>query len=131
VTVNPPYLPVPDGDQNENPHFAAARHEMHGTLEEILAAGAKLLRFRGKLAMVHRANRLIDICCLMRQYRLEPKRIRFVHSRESEEAQMVLIEGSFGGKPGLRLEPPLFVYNENGEYGSELNDVFYGRKESL
>ncbi|WP_442602110.1 tRNA1(Val) (adenine(37)-N6)-methyltransferase [Paenibacillus sp. KN14-4R] len=132
VTVNPPYLPVPAGDQNENKHFTAARHEVHCTLEDVISTSAKLVRSRGKFAMVHRAARIVDIMTIMRKYRIEPKRVRFVHSRIDEEANMILIEGMKDGKPEVRMLPPLIVYNDDGrQYGPELEGVFCGKRESL
>ncbi|MFB7817970.1 tRNA1(Val) (adenine(37)-N6)-methyltransferase [Paenibacillus chitinolyticus] len=131
VTVNPPYLPVPAGEQNRNEHVAAARHELFCTLEDVVASSAKLLKAGGKMAMVHRPNRLVDICTLMRQYRVEPKRVRFVHPRQGEEAMMVLIEGIRDGKADMRTLPPLFVHEEGGRYCGELHAVFYGEKSEL
>jgi len=131
VTVNPPYLPVPNGEQNVNEHIAAARHEIHCTLEDVIAASAKLVKSGGKVAMVHRATRLIDICYLMRQYRIEPKRIRYVHARAQEEAMMVLIEGMKDGKPEVRTLAPLIVYDEHQTYCKELQEIYYGGRTSL
>jgi tRNA1(Val) A37 N6-methylase TrmN6 len=131
ITVNPPYLPVPAGEQNVNEHVAAARHEIHSTLEDVIAASAKQVRAGGKFAMVHRPTRLVDIICLMRQYKIEPKRIRYVHARAGEEAMMVLIEGSKDGKAEIRTLPPLIVYNEQNQYCKELMDIYYGGKPSL
>ncbi|WP_068777591.1 tRNA1(Val) (adenine(37)-N6)-methyltransferase [Paenibacillus sp. FJAT-26967] len=131
VTVNPPYLPVPAGEQNRNQHVAAARHEIFCTLEDVVAASAKLLRPGGKMAMVHRPNRLVDIVALMRQYRVEPKRVRFVHPRQGEEAMMVLVEGIRDGKPDLKTLPPLIVHGKDGKYCGELHSVFYGEKSQL
>jgi tRNA1(Val) A37 N6-methylase TrmN6 len=126
VTVNPPYLPIPAGEQNMNEYVAAARHEIHCTLEDVIAASAKQLRAGGKFAMVHRPARLVDILTLMRRYRLEPKRIRFVHPRAGEEAMMILIEGAKDGKAEVRMLPPLIVYDEKGQYCKELMDIYYG-----
>ncbi|AFC33736.1 methyltransferase [Paenibacillus mucilaginosus 3016] len=131
VTVNPPYLPIPNGEQNINEHVAAARHEVHCTLEDVVRTGARLLRSGGKLSMVHRPSRLVDICALMRQYRVEPKRIRFVHPRAEAEANMVLIEGLRDGKPEVRMLPPLIVYKSGTEYTDELMDVYYARRDAL
>ncbi|MDF2935923.1 MAG: hypothetical protein K0Q90_1296 [Paenibacillaceae bacterium] len=131
VTVNPPYLPVRAGEQNGNPHFAAARHEIHCTLEEVLQACSWLTRFGGKTAMVHRPARLTDILEGMRRVGLEPKRLRFVHPNAEEEANMVLVEGIRGGKPDLRLLPPLVVYGADGQYTPELMEVYYGSADSL
>jgi tRNA1(Val) A37 N6-methylase TrmN6 len=131
VTVNPPYLPVTAGEQNTNIHFAAARHEIYCTLEDVISACSRLVRYGGKVAMVHRPGRLVDILTLMRQYRLEPKRIRFVHPKAEEEANMVLVEGIREGKPDLRLLPPLVVYGPDGGYSPELMEVYYGSADSL
>jgi tRNA1(Val) A37 N6-methylase TrmN6 len=127
VTVNPPYLPVIAGVQNTNEHFAAARHEIHCNLEEVVTSCAKLVRAGGKVAMVHRPSRLVDIMTLMRQYRLEPKRIRFVHPRIGEEANMVLVEAIKDGRPEVRLLPPVIAFKNESEYGDELMQIFYGK----
>lgn len=131
VSVNPPYLPVRSGDHKENYHQAMARHELGCSLEDVVKACARSVRPGGRVSMVHRPARLADIIDLMRRYRLEPKRIRFVHPRSTAEANMVLIEASRNGKPEVRLLPPLVVYEEDGNYTSELLDVFYGRTTEL
>src|SRR5690606_24048038 len=76
VTVNPPYMPVGGSDRNRNPYIAAARHELHCTLDDVAAACARLVRTGGKVSMVHRPNRLTDIIAAFRKVKLEPKRIR-------------------------------------------------------
>ena len=131
VTVNPPYLPVPSGEQNINEHVAAARHEVFCTLEDVIRTSSRLVRSGGKVAMVHRPSRLVEIFCVMREYRLEPKRIRYVHPRAGEESNMVLIEASRDGKPELRTLPPLIVYKNKTEYCEELMDIYYGRRAEL
>jgi tRNA1(Val) A37 N6-methylase TrmN6 len=131
VTVNPPYLPVPNGEQNLNEHVAAARHEVHCTLEDVVKASSRLVRSGGRVAMVHRPSRLVEIFCTMREYKLEPKRIRYVHPRAGEEANMVLIEALRDGKPELRTLPPLIVYKNKTEYCDELLEVYYGRRTEL
>lgn len=131
VTVNPPYLPVKAGEQNTNVHFAAARHEIFCTLEEVVAACSRLAKYGGKVAMVHRPGRLVDILSLMRQYRLEPKRVRFVHPKVGDEANMVLVEAIRDGKPDLRMLPPVIVYGPDGGYTEELMGIYYGKADSL
>jgi tRNA1(Val) A37 N6-methylase TrmN6 len=131
VTVNPPYLPVVSGGQNDNTYVAAARHEIYCNLEQVVAACSRLVRTGGKVAMVHRPSRLADILCLMREHRLEPKRIRFVHPRSEEEANMVLVEALRDGKPAVRLLPPLIVYRNKHEYCDELLEIYYGKAAQL
>jgi tRNA1(Val) A37 N6-methylase TrmN6 len=130
ITVNPPYLPVATGDHKLNPYIAAARHELLCTLDDVLAACSRLVRTGGKVAMVHRPSRLAEIISGMQKHRLEPKRMRFVHPREGQEANIVLIETVRDGKPELRLLPPLIVY-EGDRYCQELLDVYYGQADRL
>ena len=76
--------------------------------------------------MVHRPERLIDLVCTMRQYRLEPKRLRFVHPAAGKTANLILIEAVRNGRPKLFLDPPLYIYEKNGTYTEEVNKI-YGR----
>lgn len=130
ITVNPPYMPLNGSDRKLNEHQAIARHEIHCTLEEVIQAASRLLRSGGKLAMVHKPHRLAEIIVLLHQYRLEPKIIRFVHPRAGVEANMVLIECLRDGKPEVRLQPPLLVYDEQGVYCPELLEIYYGKEET-
>ncbi|WP_150275655.1 tRNA1(Val) (adenine(37)-N6)-methyltransferase [Paenibacillus tepidiphilus] len=129
ITVNPPYMPLNGSDLKLNEHQAMARHELGCTLEEVIQAAVRLVRTGGKVSMVHKPQRLVDIMSLMRKNRLEPKLIRFVHPRAHLEANMVLIEAARDGKPEVRLLPPLIVYNEDNQYCPEIMNIYYGNKE--
>ncbi|MFD2671559.1 tRNA1(Val) (adenine(37)-N6)-methyltransferase [Marinicrinis sediminis] len=129
VTVNPPYMPAQTGDQNKNSHFAIARHEISCTLEDVIAACGRMAKSGGKVAMVHRPSRIMDILFLMRKYKMEPKRIRWIHPKKDAEANMVLIEAIRDGKPEVRVLPPLIVYNEQQQYAEELMEIYYGKGE--
>jgi len=131
VTCNPPYMPANTGEKNENDHRAIARHEICLTLEDVVRAAGQVLKLGGKLALVHRALRLIDIVTLMRQNGIEPKRMRFVHPRREAEPNLVLVEGIRGGKPELRIQPPLIVYEQGEEYCEELYEIYFGKRNSL
>lgn len=74
--------------------------------------------------MVHRPHRLAQIICTLKDYNLEPKRIRFVHPYIDREANMVLIESSRGGNPMVKLEKPLIVYEKPGVYTREIYDIY-------
>ncbi|GIP19586.1 hypothetical protein J40TS1_52280 [Paenibacillus montaniterrae] len=115
ITVNPPYMRPAAGDKNDNEHYAIARHELYCTIEDIAKATCKLLRPGGKLFMVHRPSRLADIIQSLRNWKIEPKVIQFVHPNQHGEANMVLIEAIRDGRPDLRVLPPQIVYNEAGE----------------
>jgi tRNA1(Val) A37 N6-methylase TrmN6 len=131
VTVNPPYLPVPAGVQNGNEQLAIARHELLCNLQDVIQSGARLAKSGGKVAMVHRATRLSDICNVMRHYHIEPKRLRFVHAKQDQEAMMVLVEGMKDAKPDLRVLPPLIIYDHNQQWTAELDRMYQGKYSSI
>ena len=114
VTVNPPYMTVTSGESNINEHYAIARHEIHCTIEDVAEACARLVKPGGKVSMVHRPSRLLDIIQSLRRWKLEPKRIQFVHPSSKAEANMVLIEAMRDGKPDIKLLPPIMVYDDKG-----------------
>lgn len=124
VTCNPPYMNENHGIQNDFTPKAIARHEIMCTLEDVISQASKLLKPGGNLYMVHRPHRLIDIISLLRKYRIEPKRLRFVHPYVAKEPSMVLIEGNRGGKPNLRVDSPLIIYEDVNKYTKEILDIY-------
>ena len=74
--------------------------------------------------MVHRPERLVDIISLMRKYKLEPKILRFVYSKQSSEPKLILIKGVKNAKPFLKVQNNLYIYNEKGEYTNEINQIY-------
>ena len=124
ITCNPPYMKVSHGIKNPDSALAIARHELTCTLEDAVREGARLLVSKGRYYMVHRPHRLMDILTVMRAYRLEPKRIRFVHPFADAEANMVLIEAVKDGGIYLHAEAPLVIYEEPGRYTRELLDLY-------
>ena len=107
VTCNPPYKATGAGIKNPDNVLSVARHEVACNLEDIIAVSAKLLKTTGRLCMCHRPERLAELMSLLRQYKIEPKRLRLVCQRKGEEPWLVLVEGRLCGNTGLRIEPNL------------------------
>lgn len=124
VTCNPPYISSGDGLINLAEAKAIARHEILCTLEDVITVTAEILRPRGRFFVVYRPERLVDLLTLMRQYRLEPKRLRFVHPFVNKSANLVLVEGVRGGGRELRMLPPLYVYEQDGSYTDEIYEIY-------
>ncbi len=120
VTSNPPYMNENHGLTNPESHKAIARHEILCTLEDVIREGSKVLKLGGSFCMVHRPHRLTEIFELMRKYKVEPKRMRMVHSFIDKEATMVLVEGIRGGRPMIKVEKPLIIYESQGKYTEEI-----------
>ena len=128
VTCNPPYFATPgEKEWNENPYLAAARHERNGTLEEIVEAASYLVKPRGKVAMVLRPERMMELLELFRRYRIEPKQMKLIYPKEGKDANILLLEGTKNGKPRLRCLPPLTVYDSNGNYTEEFQKYYDGK----
>lgn len=124
VTVNPPYKPKNSGIINEKDTKTIARHEISCTLEDIIKESARLLNTGGNLCMVHKVERMVDIFVLFRKYKLEPKRMRLVYSKKDEPATLVLVEGIKCGKPFLKMEAPIYVYEKENEYTQQIKDIY-------
>ncbi|MEY8395793.1 tRNA1(Val) (adenine(37)-N6)-methyltransferase [Lachnospiraceae bacterium 45-P1] len=124
VTTNPPYMNDAHGLKNPVEIKAISRHEVLCTLEDVVREGAKVLKPGGRMYMVHRPHRLIEILETMTTYKLEPKRMKFVHPFWDKEANMVLIESVRGGGAFLKLEAPIVVYKEPGVYTDEIYDIY-------
>ncbi len=129
VTCNPPYIAASGGLENKTDEKNIARHEILCTLDDVIRVSADMLRFGGKLFLVHKPERLVDIFCTMRAYGIEPKRVQFVHPQPCKKANIVLVEGARGGGAELRMMPPLYVYDENHNYSDEINRI-YGREQN-
>lgn len=125
VTVNPPYMNEGGGLKNGYSPKTIARHEVLCSLEDVVDAAARLLVPQGRLYMVHRPHRLTDIMVTLRNHRLEPKRLRFVHSYADREPVMVLVEAVSNGKPMVKVMPPLIIYKEDREYTGEIMKIYY------
>lgn len=124
VTTNPPYMNDAHGLKNPTEVKAISRHEVLCTLEDVVREGAKVLKSGGRMYMVHRPHRLIEIITAMKQYKLEPKRMCMVHPFKDKEANMVLIEAVKGGGSWLKMEAPIVVYKEPGVYTDEIYDIY-------
>lgn len=120
VVTNPPYMNENHGIINPDAPKAIARHEIKCNLEDVIGQAAKVLKVNGRLYMVHRPFRLVDIMELMVKYKLEPKKLRMVYPYADREPSMVLVEAVKGGKRRLTVEKPLIIYNENREYTEEI-----------
>ena len=124
VTTNPPYMNDAHGLKNPTEVKAISRHEVLCTLEDVVREGAKVLKSGGRMYMVHRPHRLIEIITAMKQYKMEPKRMCMVHPFKDKEANMVLIEAVKGGGSWLKMEAPIIVYKEPGVYTDEIYDIY-------
>ena len=124
IIMNPPYMELNTGKINLNEKKLISRHEVSASLEDFINVSKKLLKDKGSIYMVHRPNRLIDVCSLLRKYKLEPKILRLVYPKEESEANLFLIKAVKNGGKFLKVYKPLYVYKNNGEYTDEILKIY-------
>lgn len=125
ITCNPPFFKyTEDSNINESEYKTIARHEIKLNLQELFKIAKKLLKNNGVIGIVHRPERLLEILEEMRKNNIQPKKIQFVYPRENQNANIVLVEGSKNGNPGIKILPPLFTHNADGSYTKKIKEYF-------
>lgn len=125
ITCNPPYMVPGRGFVCENSPKAYSRHEILCNINDVFNTANKMLKYGGRMYMVHRCERLTDIFVSARGNNIEPKALRLIEPRAGKASELVLIEFSKGGKPGLKVMPSLVIYNSDGSYTDEVYDIYY------
>ncbi len=128
VVSNPPYFAVNSGFSVENENIAMARDERTCTLNDVCAAAEYFTRWGGKFTLVHRPERLAEIFSSLSAHGLEPKRMRFIQNKITSVPSLVLIESRRGGNPGLVVDSPLIMCDENGERTYEVRRIYHRGK---
>lgn len=121
---NPPYFAAESGALSQNQGRAASRSEESLPLSSLCAAAEKLLKFGGDFFLVHKPERLADLFCALREYRLEPKILRFVKNQKDSIPSLLLLSCRKGGKAGLSCREDLILRNEDGSPSDEYMQIY-------
>lgn len=129
VVSNPPYMISHHGLVNPGESTAIARHEILCTFRELAQQASGLLSAGGRFCLVHRPFRLAEIIDVLREVRLEPKRMQLVYPFADKEPNLVLLEAYKNGRPRLQVDKPLIVYEKPGVYSRDICELYGdGRK---
>ncbi|MBI4689079.1 MAG: tRNA1(Val) (adenine(37)-N6)-methyltransferase [Nitrospirae bacterium] len=124
VVSNPPFRRQKTGLISPTDEKAIARHEIKLKLEDLIETAYYLLRDKGRFCIIYHPSRLIELIEGLRRKKMEPKRLKFVHSDTGTEAKMVLVEAAKNGRPEIKIEKPLFIYNEDKSYTDEVKGLY-------
>ncbi len=124
VVSNPPFRRLRSGLLSIEEEKAIARHEIKITLNELIYVSSIILKPKGRLCIIYHPWRLSELIEIFKKNRIEPKRLKFIHSKISSEAKMVFVEGVKEGRIGLKVEKPFFIYDEKGKYTEEMENVY-------
>lgn len=125
VVSNPPYRPAQTGQVSREEEKALGKHEIACSASDVVAAGARLLRPRGRLCLVFSSERLSELLSLLAGHGLKPARLRMVHGRVELPSKNCLVEAIRGGRGSMAVDPPLIVYDKSGEYTEEVKGMLY------
>lgn len=120
IITNPPYYKITDNIGNKSEEFLISRQEKYLKLENIFDFANKTLKDRGKLFIIHKPERMVEI--FNKSGNLKPKRIRFVQSTYNKKPQFILIEFVKNANDGIKIEDPLIIY-ENSTYTEEMKRI--------
>jgi len=124
IVSNPPFRKPKSGRISAGEEKAIARHEMRLNLDDLADAASYLLKARGRFFMIFHPERILEVADALRLKRLEPKRIRFVYNDAGAESRIVMIEAVKGGRAGLKIDNPLYIYDKNGSYTVEVQKIY-------
>jgi len=109
VLSNPPYRKCFTGRMNPSMEKAIARHEIEGTLRDLISIASYLLRAKGRCYLIYPGSRAVDLLVTFREKGLEPKRLQWVHPSRDEEAKFVLVEALKASGVELKILKPLIL----------------------
>ena len=128
IVTNPPYMKANSGLENENIVKSISRHELECTIEDIAKISYNLLKNNGEIYMVHRPDRLVDIMEIFRRYKLEVKELRVVYPKANSQANLILIKAVKNAKSFMKIDKPLYVYEQDGKYTDEILEIYNKNK---
>lgn len=123
VMANPPYFTA--GDKSSSPARARARHEGEAGLPQLLFAASRLLKNRGAFYCCYPADKLASLCVLLREVKLEPKRLRLVRPAPGKPPRLLLLQAIKEAGPGLAIEEDLLLADTAGNPTPELRRIYH------
>ena len=116
---NPPYFSG-GAAHSKNP---TARQEDTCTPKDLFAAASRALRWGGDFFLVHKPERLAELCCEGSLAGLEPKRLRLVRHRPGAPISLILLSCRRGGKPGLKIDE-LCLFHADGTPTADYKRIY-------
>ena len=124
IYMNPPYFETNSGLLSTVENVALALHEQEYSMKDRLLQAQRYLKFGGTLWMIYTSPRLESLISAIEETQFRVKRMRFVHGNQEKVSKLVLLELKYGGKQGMIVEPPLYIYEVDGSYSDELYSYY-------
>lgn len=120
IITNPPYYKINQNIKNKKEEFLISRQELYLNLDNIFNFANKTLKDKGKLFMIHKPERMVEI--FTKAGNIKPKRIQFVSSTFDTKPQFILVEFIKNAKDGIKIEDPIIIYKD-GKYTDQVRKI--------
>lgn len=120
IITNPPYYKYEGNIANKDEEFLISRQEVYLKLDDIFAFANKTLKDKGKLFMIHKPERIVEI--FNKSGNIKPKRLQFVSSTFDTKPQFILIEFVKNANDGIKIEDPIIIYKD-GKYTDQVRKI--------
>lgn len=120
IITNPPYYKINQNIKNKKEEFLISRQELYLNLDNIFNFANKTLKDKGKLFMIHKPERMVEI--FTKAGNIKPKRLQFVSSTYNTKPQFILIEFVKNAKDGIKIEDPIIIYKD-GKYTDQVRKI--------
>lgn len=127
IITNPPYIEKRRAIENSARERLIAFHELSLNLDDIFSFAKSNLKDRGRLFMVNRVSRMVDVLEKARAYRIEPTRIRLVASYKGAKPHLFLLECVKNAGKNFVVEENLYIYKEDRTHTEEIKEMYYGK----
>ncbi len=123
IVSNPPFYDQ-HVIQSENEHLNIARYAQHLPIESFIKKVKKLLKPRGYFIFCYDAKQVDKLLYSLINNKINPEKIRFVHSKLNRNSKLVMIAARMNSKSMMKVLPPLIVFNEQSNYNIEAKQAF-------
>ena len=123
IVSNPPFYDS-SVTQSENTHLNTARYSHHMPIEVLVAAAKRLLAPRGYFIFCYDAKQIDSVLQRLKEEKINPEVLRFVHSKIDREAKLVLVAARVGSKSMTKVLPPLIVFDQQSQYLEDARSAF-------
>ena len=124
IVCNPPYGLHGTTLPNPARTLSIARHQPKEGLTAWFRMAYRLLRGKGRMALIYPAPQMLRVMQDMEKAGLAPKRFQLVYPSAHKAAKLVMIEALKDARPMLHPEPPLMIYEPDGSLTAPLRRIY-------
>ena len=122
IISNPPFY---NGNikQSENEHKKISRYSSNLSLENMIKTANSHLKPKGSLIFCYDAKQIVEICSVLKSFKLNLTRLQVIFPNESKDASLAILEAKKSSKSFCKILQPIFV-NSGEFYTQKAQEIF-------